>query len=59
MEDAKNIDVVIETHNLIEYGDNCSKRCGSLWYYHRDETFINNNCIIIDVPDDPDSALFE
>ena len=34
---AKDIDVVMLMHNLIEYGDNCSKASGSLWPYYRDE----------------------
>ena len=36
-------------YNLIEYSDNYSKSCGSLWQYYRDEP--NNNLI--------DSELFK
>ena len=46
-------------YNLKEYSDNFSKTSGSLWYYYRDETAINNNGIIIDFPDDTDSALLK
>ena len=46
-------------YNLTEYSDNYSKTSGSLWQYYRDEPFINNNGVIIDVPDDPDSASFK
>ena len=31
----------------------------SLWQYHRDKAFINNDRFIIDVPDDPDSSSFK
>ena len=30
IDNAKDIDVVMLMHNLIEYGDNCSKASGSL-----------------------------
>ena len=46
-------------YNLTEYSDNYSKTSGSLWQYYIDEPFINNNGVIIDVPDDPDSASFK
>ena len=46
-------------YNLIEYSENYSKISGNLWQYYRDEPFINNNAIIIDVSDDPDSGLFK
>ena len=45
--------------NLIEYSDNYSKTPGSLWQHYRDEPFINNDGVIIDPPDDPDSASFK
>ena len=53
---AKDIDVVVLMHNLIEHSDNYSKTPGSLWQYYRHKPFINNNSIIIDVRDDLDSA---
>ena len=46
-------------YNLIEYSDNYLKTSGSLWEYYRDEPFINDNGVIIDVSDDPDSASFK
>ena len=46
-------------YNLIEYSKNCSKTSGGLWQYYRDESFINNDGIVIDVLDDPDSASFK
>ena len=45
--------------NLIKYDDIYSKTPGRLWQYYRDEPFIYDNDIIVDVPDDPDSASFK
>ena len=53
---ANDNDVVIPMYNLIEYSDNYSKTSGSLWKHYRDESFIDNNCYIVDVPDFPDSG---
>ena len=53
---ANDIDIVMQMHNLIEYNDYYSKTSASLWQYYRDEACINNNGVIIDVLDDPDSA---
>ena len=52
----KHTDVVRPTYNLIEYSDNYSKSCGSLWEYYRDEPFLND---IIEVSDDPSNASFK
>ena len=46
-------------YNLTGYSDNHSKTSGSLWQYYKDESFIDNNGNIIDIPDDPDSASFK
>ena len=43
-------------YRLVEYGKNYSITFGSLWQYYKDEPCINNNGVIIDVPDDPGSA---
>ena len=43
----------------MEYSDNYSEACGSLWQYYRDEPFINDTGVIIDVADDPENALFK
>ena len=56
---AKDIDVVMPMYNLIEYSNNYSKTSGSSWQYYRDEPFIDNNGVIIDVLDEPDSASFK
>ena len=37
--------------NLVEYSDNSSKRSGSLWYYYRDEPFLEKE-VIADFPTD-------
>ena len=55
---AKDIDVAVSMYNLIKYSDNYSTTSVRLWQYYRDESFINNN-VIVDVPDDPDSASFK
>ena len=56
---AKYINVVMPINNLIEYSDNYSKISGSLWQYYRDETFIDNDGDITDVPKDSNSASFK
>ena len=33
---AHDIDIVMPMYNLIEYSDNYSKTCGSLWQYYKD-----------------------
>ena len=53
------IDVVMPMYDLIEYSDSYSKTSGSLWQSYRNKPFINNNGVIIDVPDDPDSVSFK
>ena len=46
-------------HNLTQYSDNCSKTCGSLWHYYRDERFLDNGAIS-DIPAANDnSPLFK
>ena len=44
---AKDIDVAISMYNLIKYSDNYSKTSVRLWQYYRDESFINNNVIVM------------
>ena len=36
VDNAKDLDVVMEVYNLIEYSNNYSKTCGSFWQYCRD-----------------------
>ena len=35
-------------YNLIEYSDNYSKTCGSLWQYCKDIPAVDNNNAIVD-----------
>ena len=56
---AKDSDVVMAMYNLIEHSDDYSKTSGRSWQYYRDKPFININAVIIDVPNDPDSASFK
>ena len=56
---AKDIDEVMPMYNLIEYSDTDSKISGSLRQYYRDDPFMKNNCFIVDVPNNPGSALFK
>ena len=56
---AKDVDVVISMYNLIEYSEKYLKTSGSLWQYYKDESFIDNNGNIIDVPDNPDNTSFK
>ena len=44
-------------YNLIEYVGNYSKISQSLWQYYSGEPFINDNRVIIDIPDDPDNPI--
>ena len=37
IDNAKDIDIVMPMYNLIEYSNNFSKLCGSLWQYYIDE----------------------
>ena len=50
IENAKNIDVVTPMHNSIEYSNNYSKTPGSLWQYCMDESFLDANGIIPNLP---------
>ena len=47
IENAKDLDIVMPMHNLLDYSKNYSKASGSLWNYYRDEladeTNDNNN----------------
>ena len=39
IDNAKDIGIVMQMYDLIEYSDNYSKTLGSLWQYYRDESF--------------------
>ena len=44
-DNAKYIDIVMPMFNLIEYSDNYSKSCGSLWQYCKDEPNDNKQTL--------------
>ena len=46
-------------HNLIEYSNNYSKTCGSLWQYYRDETVLTDAGTIAEFSAADNSALFQ
>ena len=52
------IDIVMETHNLVEYSDNYSKTFGSVWQYHGDIPAVNNNAEIADFGEGNLTELF-
>ena len=50
IDNAKDIDVVINIYNLIEYDENYSHTSGGLWQYYRDQRTLNDDGNIIDFP---------
>ena len=58
IDNAKSIDIVMATHNLVEYSDNYSKTFGSVWQYHGDITAVNNNDEIADFGEGNLTELF-
>ena len=47
IDNAKDIDILMLMHNLIEYSDNYSKTSGSLWQYCKDIPAVYNNNAIV------------
>ena len=41
IDNTQDIDIVLSSYNLIEYSNNYSKTCGSLWQYYKD--YPNDN----------------
>ena len=58
-DDAKDFDILVPMHNLIEYRDNYSKISGSLWQYHKDIPAVNNNGDIVDFNGANDTYSFD
>ena len=54
---AKDIDVVMNMYNLIEYTKNYLETSGSLWLYYRDQPVLDNNDNIINFPVNDDTSL--
>ena len=50
IDNAEDIDVIMPMYNLIEYSDNYSKTCGSLWQYYKDVPSLNNDDVIDNFP---------
>ena len=44
---AKDIDVVMNMHNLIEFSENYSQTSECFWLYYTDQPALDNNDIII------------
>ena len=40
IDDAEDLDLVMEIHNLIEYSSNYSETTGCLWFYLKDEFYL-------------------
>ena len=47
VDNAKDIDIVMSMHNLMEYNNNYSKTSGSLWQYCKDIPAVDNNNAIL------------
>ena len=47
IDNAKYIDIVMPTYNLIEYSDNYSKIPGSLWQYCKEVPAVDNSVILL------------
>ena len=47
IDNAKDLDIVMNMYNLIEYSDNYSKTSGSLWQYCKDIPAVDNNNAIV------------
>ena len=50
IDNAKEIDVVMNIYNLIEYSENYSQTSGGFWQYCRDQPTLNDDGNIIDFP---------
>ena len=46
VDNAQDIDIVIQMYNSIEYSDNYSKTAWSVFQYCRDKPALNNNCSV-------------
>ena len=47
---AKDLDIVMPMHNLIEFNDNYSKTSGTFWQYYRDEPALTDAGAIENLP---------
>ena len=58
VDNAKDIDIVMPMHNLIEYSNNYAKTSGSLWQYCKDIPPLNDNNEVIDFRGNNDTNSF-
>ena len=61
IDNAEYIDIVMPMYNLIEYSDNYSKICGSLWQYCKDIPAVNDegNIVVFNGTNDADLFIFK
>ena len=59
VDDAHDIDVVIQMYNLIEYSDNYLKTSGILWQFYKDVPNVDNNGAIVDFTADSATNWFK
>ena len=57
IDNAKDIDVVMNMYNLTEYSENYSPTSGSLWQYYRNQPDLNDDGNIIDFAANDDTSL--
>ena len=57
IDNANDIDVVMNMYNLIEYTENYSQTCGCLQQYYRDQPVLNDDGNVIDFPVNNDTNL--
>ena len=58
IDNAKDIDIVMNAYNLLEYSDNYSKTSGSLWQYCKDIPAVDNNNTIVGFAENNLTDLF-
>ena len=51
VDNAEDIDIVMNMYNVIEYSDNYAKTSGSLWQYFKDIPAVNNNNATVNLTD--------
>ena len=55
---AKDIDILMQMYNVIEYSDNYSKTSGSLWKYYKDIPAVHENSNIVKFNEANDTDSF-
>ena len=57
IDNAKDIDVVMNMYNLTECSENYSQTSGSFWLYYRDQPGLDNNGNFIDFDVNDDTSF--